>query len=165
MSVTYSLGVSNTTPSLSELAPTQLGLASNYGKKQDDAGVTVISNRTAATDQQEVITVKSRSISKVGAKAVKVYNPAKVQDAVLYSVDLQNVLRATDSDTGSVVDDPLEIWITVKHSVNPIWTTPDANGVSFVGQELRRCLGAFFTNTGSERFADLARGITIPTSD
>lgn len=160
---TYSLGVTNTTPQSSGVTPIALGLVTNYAKTSDEPTVATLKNKTAALDQQEMITFRSRPIKKVGPD-IPVYYPAPVQDGVLYSINLQNVLRETTS-AGEVIDHPIEMWLTVKHDINSAWTASSALSPSFVAQELVRLLGACYDDNGAERFDSLAKSALIPVAD
>lgn len=163
MSTTYSFGFTNSTPSTASLTPIAVGAVTNYAKTKDDPEVAVIKNRTTELDQQEAITYRSRPIPKVGPD-IPVYNPAKVQDGVLYSVNVQDILRETRED-GTIYDHPIEMWLTVKHDVSSAWTTPNPSGVSRVGEVLRRLLGGCYTDGGKERFDALAKSALIPSED
>jgi hypothetical protein len=162
--MSYSLGVTNTQLSTATITPVALGLVSNYAKTTDSAELARIKNKTASLDQQELITYRSRSIAKVGPD-IPVYYPATVQDAVLYSVNVQDILRETKED-GSIADHPIEMWLTVKHDVSAAWTESEgASDPSYVGLVLRRLLGACYTDAGVERFDDLAKSALVPTND
>jgi hypothetical protein len=78
---------------------------------------------------------------------------------------VQNVLREVRDD-GTVIDHPFEGWLTIKHDVTAAWTeSTSALQPSWVGQEVRRILGACFTDDGLERFDELAKSALIPDED
>lgn len=164
MATTYSFGVTNTTASTHTLAPIALGMSTNYAKTVDEPDLARVKNKTAALDQQEMISYRARAIKKVGP-VIPVYYPGPVQDGVLYSIDIQCILRETRDD-GTIIDHPCEAWLTIKHDVAAAWT---ANGTSaspsYVGQVLARLNGACYTNAGAERFDALAKSALVPTSD
>jgi hypothetical protein len=164
MATTYSFGVTNTTASSATLAPVALGMVSNYAKTMDEPTESRVKNKTTSLEQQEMVTYKSRSIKKVGPK-IPVYHPSDVQDGVLYSINIQDILRET-RDSGIVIDHPIEMWLTVKHDVAAAWTA-SASGTypSYVGQVLRRLLGACYTDDGDERFDSLAKSALVPDED
>lgn len=164
MATTYSFGVSNTAASANTLAPIKLGMATNYAKTTDEPDLARVKNKTTALDQQEMISYRARAIKKVGP-VIPVYYPGPVQDGVLYSIDIQDVLRETRDD-GTVIDHPVEMWLTIKHDVAAAWTASGTSASpSYVGQVLARLLGACFTEAGAERFDALAKSALVPTAD
>jgi hypothetical protein len=111
-----------------------------------------------------MVSYRSRPIKKVGPDIV-VYNPGAVQDGVLYSIDVQMILRESRSD-GTIIDHPIEAWLTVKHDVAAAWTNVDSTShESYVGHVVKRLLGACYTDNGTERFDDLAKSALVPTND
>lgn len=164
MATTYSLGVSNTTAWTTGPLPVKLGLSTNYAVTRDDAEHVVIKNKTASLDQQEAIAFRSRREKKVGPDNIPVYYPGTVQDAVLYSINIQDILRATKDD-GSFEDNPIEMWLTVKHTINGVNTQVPVSGHSYIYQVLMRLIGACFKDDGTERFDDFAKGAIEPTAD
>lgn len=161
---TYSFGVGNDTASEHTIAPIALSTVTNYAKTVDTPELARIKNKTTSLEQQEMISYRSRPIKKVGPDIV-VYNPGPVQDGVLYSIDLQMILRESRSD-GTIIDHPIEAWLTVKHDVAAAWTTPNSTtGESYVGHVAKRLLGACYTDDGDERFDDLAKSALVPTND
>lgn len=164
MATTFTFGFTNTTASTATLAPIKLGMVTNYAKTTDDPEKAVLKNKTSALDQQEAVTYRSRPIDKVAPK-IPVYNPATVQDGVLYSVDVQDIMRETRDD-GTIIDHPIEVWITIKHDVCPEWTRiPALETQSKVGACVMRLLGACYDDSGVERYDALAKSALIPAAD
>lgn len=164
MATTYSLGVSNTTPWTTGPLPIKMGLQSNYATTRDDAGLVILKNKTSMLDQQEAVVIKARKEPKVRGLEIPVYNPKKVQDAVVYTIDLQDIVRATKDD-GTVEDNPIHAWLNIAHTIDGVNTAVPENGHSFVYQVLMRLLGACFRDDGTERFDEFAKGAIFPTAD
>lgn len=160
MARSTSWGYTNTTASLATASLVTLGEYSNYGVLQDAPEACRLTNKTSPLDQPEKVTFRCAS-QDISLQGLAYPGPSK--GGVLYSCRVDDVLRVTDpASTGSatVVDEPISMWLTVKHSTSNSWSNTD------IATVLGRLLGALYDETNSKwRFEDLMRSALRPKND
>lgn len=170
MATTYAYGGSNTTASTARsIAPIKLGIATNYGEVRPKGqpvkpGIVWLANSTCATNIDEDVRLTSKSISVIDGLVIPVRFPAPTKEGVAYGAEIQAILRETKDD-GTIVDHPIKMTMSIAHGIHAPFTDVPANGTSYVYQALCRLLGAFFADDGSERFAELAKGLVKPEAN
>lgn len=163
--VSYSLGVTNTTASEHTVAPVALSLATNYSKVSDEPGELILSNNTADLSQGEIIKLTCKKVKQVKTAMPAVY-PTKVKDGVVYTIEVNNLLRKTDDSDPSLTEDhPGFCKISIGHDISAPWTSFTELLNSHALDELRRALGVALSNEGAERLDALAKGALTPTAD
>lgn len=160
MARSTSWGYTNSTASTATAALAQLGEYSNYGVLQDSPEACRLTNKTSPLDQPERVTFRCTA-QDISIKDLA--NPGPSKGGVLYSCRVDDILRVADpAGTGSatVVDEPISMWLTIKHSTSNSWTNTD------VATVLGRLLGALYDETGNKwRFEDLMRSALRPKND
>lgn len=159
---------SNTTPGDQKILPIALDVNSDYAKIADEPTMSRVSNKTASLEQPELITYRCDSIPKVSS-AIAVRHPGEISSGVQYTIKLESVDRLT-SATGEITDEPIALWLTIKHSASNNWSNAK------VAAQVLRLIGACMksqTTTGTEaatadsnwRFEDLMRSGLAPSED
>lgn len=162
MAKQYDFGYTNTSASASALTANLMDMVSSYAVTTDEPEECSLTNRTSPLNQREKITYRCnhQKVSQTGLAY-----PGPTNDGVLYSVRVDDILRVTDSDNPNfVVDEPISMWLTVKHSTSNNWTNAQVSSV------LARLLGALYKGdtalvAGSFRFEDLMRSALKPTEE
>lgn len=156
MARSSSFGYTNTTDSTKTVTLKQLGEYSNYALTGNSPTKATYKNRTSPLNQPEVVTYSCKP-----NQVDKAVYPAPSRDGVIYTVRFSDVLRTTDtSDPGFIVDDPIEMWLTVKHGTNNNWSNAQIEEI------LLRLLGACYDETNSKwRFEDWMRSALTPVND
>jgi len=159
MAYTTSFGFTNTTALTDTAAITGIKAKTNYALVGEQPTVVEMQNRTAPLDQGERLTYRCQDVDKVSTTQT-LQNPSKVRNGVQYVVKLEEILRTTDTDGSIVYDEPLVMYLTVRHQKTG---TISASHVETV---LYRLLGALYDETTDKwRFADLMRSALQPIED
>lgn len=158
MSITTSFGFTNVTDSTVVVTPKKLGANTNYALISDEPNECITSNTTCPVDQEEIITYRSKRIPTVNTAATIQY-PNPVKKGVQYTVSVEDVLRATDSVDGSVVDHPIVAYLVVRHDLSGDITDSD------VATVVTRVVSAMRNDDGTWKFDKLRRSALKPTAD
>lgn len=160
-----------TTPWSSVTATTVTGvkvypmtMASSFAVTEDVSGTTVVKNITSDVDLEEKVTMRYQDLDKVSAPVTEV-NPRSTKAGYQFVVKDDYIVRATDSVTGAVTDDPVSIYLTVRTTKgNPALRTGADVLAAF-----ERLLSAFVDFNSSDAVATtqttldrLMRGATKP---
>lgn len=140
-------------------ATVAIGPVSNYAKIQDEAEVVQLSNKTAPLDQGELVMYQSRKIPQVNTNLV-VQNPAKISTGVQYQIRLDEILRTTDATGNITCDEPIVMYLTIRHPLSGHITN------AMVVEVFNRLIGACYNETtDAYRFDDLMRSALMPVAD
>jgi hypothetical protein len=159
MSKVTTFGYTNNTASSHTLAPTLLGMTTNYSLMQDTADIVRLNNKTAPIDMEEIITVRSRDIPEVSTHC-DVANPTFAKKAIEYGVRNDVIVTTTDTTDASFrVDEPIVCSISIKH--------PKSGNITeaLVAETLMRTLSGFVKADGTWRIGDLMRSSERPIED
>lgn len=160
MARSSSFGFTNTTAGTVDVTPLALGLTTNYATSAETANQTVLNNKTAPIDMQEVISYRSDDLNTLKANAVNIQYPSPVSQGVQYSVQITDTLSTTDTvDASFRVDEPIQCTISFRH--------PKSGNItgSHVATVFLRAISALMKTDGNWRFDDLMRGAERPTSE
>lgn len=157
MARTSNFGFTNTTASSHTVAPIDIKVVTNYGEMPADDNTALLSNKTCALDQPELISYSHKYMKKVDSKA-SVQNPARVTDAIQYQIRVDDILR-TSGDSEPIVDNPIVAYLTIRHELSGNIQASDIEAV------VNRLLGACRTSAGAWRFGDMMRGMLKPVND
>lgn len=150
MSKITSWGSTNVSPSVKEINPTVLNLFSEYASEATPGG-TVYKNLTGPISCQERLTIKASSGQKVKLKRPIAF-PPKVNQGVMYSIQLEDILSTTDSEDATFrVDNALAVTITVRHDESDYITA------EHVEAAISRALGGFYYSDGTTRIPRLMK--------
>jgi hypothetical protein len=152
-------GFTNSTDSGNSIVPKALGLTSNYALTDEDANNSVLSNKTAPIDAEEIVTFRSRRIATVNTD-LNIQHPSQVKNGIQYQVQLEDVLVTTDdADTSFRVDEPIVALLTIRH--------PRSGNITeaHVATVFNRLVSCLMKTDGTWRFADLMRGAERPIAD
>lgn len=153
-----SFGFTNKTVSTHTVAPINIDPLTVYAKTEDTATSCSLKNKTAPLSQGELLSYQCTEINSVSTKQ-NIVNPAKTQAGVQYIVRLDEILRTTD-DTGEfIIDEPIVMYLTVRHP-NSSYITP-AN----IAEVFTRLCGALMRDDGSYRFDDLMLSALAPVAN
>lgn len=159
MALQSSFGFSNTTASTHDITPKVLGVTTNYSVVTDDADETVLSNKTAPVDQEEIISYRSRVLQRVDTDLNNQY-PSPVKGGIQYQVVLQDMLSTTDSANAAFrVDEPIVAQLTIRHPRSGNITN------SHIATVVTRLISACLRSDGTWRFDDLMRSAERPIVD
>lgn len=159
MAITSSFKYTNTSDSTSTSAKVTkkaLGLLTNYALAEDTANTSVLNNKTAPIDAQELITYWSRNIDKINTNLV-LSNPSKVKKGIQYSVQSEATLVTEDSDDPQFrIDEPVVVTLSVRH--------PKSGNISnaIVAAQVIRTISACMREDGTWRFDDFMRSAERP---
>lgn len=159
MALVSSFGFTNATDSTHDVTPKLLGITTNYSVVTDTADETVLNNKTAPIDKEEIVTYRTRSLPRVDTKLNNQY-PSPVKGGIQYQVSIEDMLSTTDTvNTGFRVDEPIVAFLTIRH--------PRSGNITnaHVATVVTRLLSACVRSDGSWRFDDLMRSAERPTSD
>lgn len=158
MSISTSFGFTNVTDSTVVVTPKQLGAHSNYALISDEPNECITSNTTCPVDQEEIVTYRCKRIPSVNTAAT-IQHPNPVKNGVQYTVSVDDVLRATDSVDGSIIDHPITAYMVVRHDLSGDITDTD------IATVVTRVVSAMRNNDGSWKFDKLRRSALKPTAD
>lgn len=121
----------------------------------------VLANRTTPLDQDELLTYRCMDIDKVSVNpSMKIQNPSKVRNGVQYVAKLEEILRTTDADGNIIYDEPIVMYLTVRHQKTGTITE------GHIATVFERLLGCLYDETNEKwRFGDLMRSAIEPTED
>lgn len=157
MSLTTKNGCTNTTANTHTLTPIDLGLTTNYSGGFED-GSYIMNNKTNPLDQGERLTYRYQELSKVSTSQPIAY-PSKMKNGMQYVIKLEEILRTTDADGEIVQDEPLVMYLTVRHQRTGTITA------AHVDAALARLLGEIIKDDGTSRFGDMMRGAIQPVTE
>jgi hypothetical protein len=140
------------------VAPVDLGPVRNYSKTKDESYESEFANKTASLAQGEVLSYGCHTLPNVSSKQ-KSTNPGKVKDGVTYSVRLDELLRTQNDDGDIVYDEPIVMYLTVRH---PLSSNITASHIETV---FKRLIGACMREDGTFRFDDIMRSGLVPAAD
>lgn len=158
MALTSSFGFTNVSENTHKVTPTALQETSKYAKITDDAAEVRLSNKTTPLDQGEIISYKAMQMPKINSVQT-VQNPTPVSTGVQYVVKLDEILRTKDADGNIVCDEPIVMYLTVKHQLSSNIQP------SHVETIFKRLCGACMKSDGTYRFDDLMRSALEPVVD
>lgn len=159
MAITSSFGFTNITQSTHDITPFVLGVTSNYSVITDDADETVLNNKTAPVDQEELVTYRSRLLNRVDSDLNNQY-PSPVKGGIQYQVVIQDMLSTRDSANASFrMDEPIVAQLTIRH--------PRSGNITntHVATVVQRLISACVRSDGTWRFDDLMRSAERPIVD
>lgn len=135
-----------------------MGLVQNYALVTEDPDQVVVDNTLAPLDQQELITYQSRTLPRINSGVVNNF-PATTTAGVQYVVKVEELLSTIDSDSGVRVDEPITMYVVVKH--------PRSGNITsdIVTEVWKRLNGALMKSDGTYRWAELMRSALKPVED
>lgn len=151
-------GYTNTTASTHTIAPANIDPLTVYAKTEDTATSCALKNKTAPLSQGELLSYQCTEINNVSTKQ-KIVNPAKTSAGVQYIVRLDEILRTTDETGDYIVDEPIVMYLTVRHP-NSSYITP-----AHIAEVFTRLCGALQRDDGSYRFDDLMLSALSPVAN
>jgi hypothetical protein len=140
------------------VVPTDLKPITNYAKVKDEATEVVLTNKTAAISQGELLSYDCMPIKSVATKQ-KLANPGKVQEGVQFVVRLDEILRTANDDSSIIIDEPIVMYLTVRFPLSSNVTA------ACIETMYKRLTGACMREDGTYRFDDLMRSALAPTVD
>lgn len=156
--MTSEFSFTNTAAMAKTITPVQIDPISDYAKSEDTATSCELRNKTAKIGWGEALSYQCTAINNVSTKQA-IANPGKVSSGMQYIVRLDEILRTTD-DTGNVVcDEPIVMYLTVRHP-NSSNITPN-----HIASVFTRLIGALLRDDGSYRFDDLMLSALAPTQN
>jgi hypothetical protein len=159
MAKVSAFGFTNTGSSTHDVTPVALGLTSNYAVMGETANESVLNNKTAPIDAEELVTFRSRPLPQVNTN-LTIQHPSPVRAGIQYQIQVENVLTTTDTaDASFRVDEPIVTLLTIRH--------PKSGNITgaIIAQELYRIIGCLQKADGTWRFDDLMRGAERPIVD
>lgn len=158
MAKTSTFGYTNVTQTERTRNEYSLGLVQNYALVTEDPDQVVIDNTQAPLDQQELVTYQSRALPRINSSVVNNF-PAPTTAGIQYVVKVEELLSTTDSDTGIRVDEPITMYVVVKH--------PRSGNITdnIVTEVWRRLNGALMKSDGTYRWSELMRSALKPVED
>lgn len=151
-------GFTNTTVSEHTVAPYNIDPVSVYARTEDTSTSCELKNKTAPLSQGELLSFQCTDINNVSTKQ-KICNPAKVASGVQYIARLDEILRTQDTEGSTVVDEPIVMYLTVRHP-NSSYITP-----AHIETVFKRLCGALMRDDGTFRFDDLMLSALAPVKD
>jgi hypothetical protein len=154
-----SFAFTNTTASTKDVTPVAIGPVSNYTESdtKSASGIKLFTNDTAPLEQDEYLRYKCIDVANVQTLLTN-YNRPTVRAGVQYQIRLDELVRTTLGD-GTIVDDPLVMWLTVSHPKTGHVTADNVTEI------FRRLIAACRDEAGNWRWASLAKGGLTPTVD
>jgi hypothetical protein len=140
------------------VAPVDLKPVTNYAKIEDEASTVALSNKTASLSQGEILSYGCQSIKTVSSKQKSV-NPSKVSDGIQYQIRLDEMLRTVNDDSSVTIDEPIVMYLTVRHPLSSNITS------SHIETVFKRLIGAAMREDGTFRFDDIMRSGLAPNED
>lgn len=152
-----SFGFTNKDVSTKTIAPYVIHEITDYGKTLDNGSEATYSNKTCP-GQNEIISFRAKAVNNISSE-INVVNPAKATAPVQYQVRLDEILRTVD-DTGNIMfDEPIVMYLTVRHNSSSVITS------SHIDEVFKRLIGALTRDNGSFRFDDLMLGALAVTAE
>lgn len=158
MAITSTFSFTNTTPSANTVAPIEIDPVTIYAKTADEPQSCELKNTTCVLGQGEVLTYVCTPIKKVDT-VQPILNPAKIESGIQYQIRLDEILRTQDSDGTVISDDPIVMYLNVRHN-NSSYITAATIEMLF-----KRLIGAAMKDDGSFRFKDLMLSALAPTAN
>lgn len=158
MATTSSFSFTNTTGSANKLTPVNVDPISDYAKVADTATSCEMKNKTCTLTQGELLSYQCTPVTKVSTKQENT-NPPRVGSGVQYIVRLDELLRTTGADGSIIADDPIVMYLTVRHTNSPYITKAHIETV------FSRLCGALQRDDGTLRFDDLMLSALAPTAN
>lgn len=159
MANTSYFAFTNTTALTDNVTITGIGPKTNYALIAEQPTYVEMQNRTAPLDQGERLTYRCQDVDKVSTAQV-IQNPARVRNGVQYVVKLEEILRTATSDGDILMDEPIVMYLTVRHQ-----KTGNIQA-SHLDTVFKRLLGALYdATTGTFRWNDLMRSALQPQED
>lgn len=159
MSVTSNFGFTNVDVRSDVSIPTvDIEPVTTYAKVEDESTTVRMKNKTAPIDQQELLSFECTPITRVSTK-LKISNPGRVTDGVQYAIRLDEVLRTVDATGAILQDDPVVMYLTVRHTNNAYVTS------EMISTLFKRLCGAVTRADGTYRFDDLMLSALDPSSN
>lgn len=156
--MTSAFSFTNVSNSAHVITPIQIDPVSDYAKSEDTATSCELKNKTAKMGWGESLSYQATTVKNVSTKQ-EIVNPAKVQSGVQYIARLDEILRTTN-DAGDVIcDEPIVMYLTVRH--------PNSSNITpaHIAQVFTRLCGALQRDDGSYRFDDLMLSALAPTQN
>lgn len=159
MAKVSSFGFTNTTDGTHSVTQKLLGFTSNYAVAEDKADETVLNNKTAPIDQEEIITFRTRDLARVDT-SLNIQYPSGIKKGVEYQCVVEDLLSTTDSaDPSFRVDEPIVARLVIRHPKSGNITN------SIVATVFQRLESALMKSDGTWRFDDLMRSAERPVVD
>lgn len=158
MSNTSSFSFTNKVVNAVDVAPFDLKPVTNYAKITDEPTIAVLSNKTAALDQGELLTYRANELSKVSTSQT-LQHPLPIRNGVQYVIKVEEILRTVDAAGVIIGDEPIVAYVTIRHQKSGNIST------ALVDEVFKRAVGACYKTDGTTRFTDLMRSALIPTVD
>lgn len=159
MAVTSSFAFTNTATRQGVTVPTtDISPIATYAKVEDESTAVRFKNKTAPIDQQELLSFECSPINQVNTK-LKLANPGKVSEGIQYAIRLDEILRTVNSDGVILQDDPVVMYLTVRHTNNAYIKSTDIETL------FKRLCGAVTRDDGTYRFDDLMLSALDPAAD
>lgn len=157
---TSTFGYTNTSTSTRSYDDYQIGIITNYGLKEDEPTRVILDNRDAPIDQAELITYQGQRLKNVSNGCNNNYPPVPGDiPGISYVVKVEELLSTVDSETGMRVDEPITMYITVKHPISGNFTSTQITEV------FNRLKGALMNDDGTYKWSDLMRHCFKPTAN
>lgn len=150
-----------TTSNRGHITPYAVAPVTNFAKVVDEAEQVVLTNKTCPLDQPEQLTYTCKKLDRV-TSTIELQHPLSVRNGVQYVVKVEEVLRQKDTDGNIISDEPIVMYLTVRHQL----TGNISNNV--IEKVLKRLVGACYKdsdNTMAPRFEDLMRSALVPVTD
>jgi len=159
MAYTSTFGFTNTTDLTDSVVITGIKPKSNYALIAEQPTYVETQNRTTPLDQGERLTYRCQDVDRVSTAQV-IQNPGKVRNGVQYVVKLEEILRTRDDAGNIVMDEPIVMYVTVRHQ-----KTGNIQS-SHLDTVFKRLLGAMYDESADAfRWNDLMRSALLPVND
>lgn len=156
MAKTSSFGYKNKITAQRTLDEYKMGLTTNYALLTEDPDQVILDNTQAPLDQQEKITFQSRTLPRVNSSLVNNY-PAPTNGGIQYVVKVEELLSTVDADSSYRVDEPIVMYLVVKHPRSGNITSDTITEV------WNRLVGSIKKADGKFRWSELMRSALKPT--
>lgn len=156
--MTSAFSFTNISEMAKTVTPVQIDPVSDYAKTEDTSTSCELKNKTAKLGWGETLSYQCTNISNVSTKQ-QVLNPAKVTSGVQYIARLDEILRTTDDAGDIICDEPIVMYLTVRH--------PNSSNITpaHIAQVFTRLAGALLRDDGTYRFDDLMLSALAPITD
>lgn len=158
MAITSTFSFTNTSASQHPVTPVEIDPVSLYAKTSDEPQNCELKNTTCVLGQGEVLSYICTPIKKVDT-IQPILNPAKVTSGIQYQIRLDEILRTEDSDGNVIADDPIVVYLNIRHTNSSYITA------SMIETLFKRLIGAAMKDDGSFRFKDLMLSALAPTAN
>lgn len=153
-----SFSYKNTAASEVTVTPVAIAPCTNYARTEDEVTSCVLKNRTCDFGQGELISFQCSPVKNISSKQGTQY-PAKVTTGIQYVIRLDELLRTSDDNGNIIQDDPIVMYLTVRHPNSSSITADD------ISEVFKRLLGTIVRADGSFRFDDLMLSALVPTTN